>query len=91
MVTVDHVTLLSQRGVRMEELALKPLRRSRNKRHRSLLIDEDEDEAPLISDDDVDEQTNSKNAHHRRWRNQNWSKRIFDWLFNGGWKITCLG
>ena len=73
----------------MEELALNPLRRSRNKRHHSLLIEEDEDEAPLISDDDADDQTNCKNAHHRRWRNQSWSKRVFDWLCNEGWKITC--
>ena len=76
----------------MEELALNPLRRTRNKRRRGLLIEEDEDEEPLISDDDDDhnDQANCKNAHHRRWRNQNCSMRIFDWLFNGGWKITAL-
>ena len=74
----------------MEELALNPLRRSRNKRQRSLLIEEEGNEEPLISDDDADDRTNCKNAHHRRWRNQNCSKRVVDWLFNGGWKITGL-
>ena len=74
----------------MEELALHPLKRTRNKRRRGLLIEEDEDEEPLISDDDHNDQVNCKNAHHRRWRNQNCSMRMFDWLFNGGWKITAL-
>ena len=74
----------------MEELALNPLRRSRKQRQRSLLVEDDWDEVPLISDDDDDDQTNCKNAHHRRWRNQNWSRRTFDWVFNGGWKISGL-
>ena len=75
----------------MEELALNPLRRSRNKRQCSLLFEEDGDEEPLISDDDdADNRTNCKNAYHRRWRNQNCSNRMFDWLYNGGRKITSL-
>ena len=54
----------------LEELALNPLRRSRNNRQHSLLIEEDGDEEPLISDDDDDDRTDCKNTHHRRWRNQ---------------------
>lgn len=73
----------------MEELALNPLRRSRYKRQHSLLVEDDWDEVPLISDDDDDE-TASKNAHHRRWRNQSWSRHVFKWLFDGGWKTTGL-
>ena len=68
----------------MEELALNPLRRSRNKRQRSLLFEEDGDEEPLISDDDADDRTNCKNAYHRRWRNQNCSKRMFAGADPGG-------
>jgi len=73
----------------MEELALKPLKRHRNKRQHSLLVDDDWEEVQtLISDDD--DQVNSKSAYHRRWRYQSCPKRLFEWTFNGGWKIAAI-
>ena len=73
----------------MEELALKPLKRHRNKKQLSMLIDDDWDEVQTLISDEDDDQVNSKSAYQRRWRYQSCPKRIFEWTFNGGWKITA--
>jgi len=73
----------------MEELALNPLKRHRNKKQRSLLVDDDWDEVQTLIGDEDNNQVNNKSAYQRRWRYQSCPKRLFEWTVNGGWKMTA--